>query len=131
MNKKAIGEISTAKILARLLEKGKQVAIPFGDNLRYDLVIIEGNQAIRIQCKTARGNSESFLFRTCSQNPFTAKRRCYKDSVDMFAVYYPRNGKVYLLPIADVLTEDSCTLRLTSAKNKQTKGTRLATMYEF
>lgn len=131
MNTKAVGEITVAKVLSRFVENGEQVALPFGDNQRYDLVLMRGRKALRVQCKTAHGTDEFFAFRTCSQNPFTNKRRDYQKDVELFAVYYPRNGKVYVIPIKDVTTSDSLTLRLTPSKNLQRKKVRLAKDFEY
>jgi hypothetical protein len=54
-NNKTIGERSEAIIMAKLLEVGYGVLMPFGDNRRYDLVIEDADgKFYRIQCKTAR-----------------------------------------------------------------------------
>ncbi len=131
MNTKGVGEVSTAKILARFLEKGEQVLLPFGDNQRYDLVLLRGRKALRVQCKTGFGNAESFSFKTCSQNPFTRVRKNYKHDVEMFAVYYPINGKVYVLPVTSITANDTMTLRLQSSKNSQSKKVNLAQKFEY
>ena len=52
-NHKAIGERSEAFIIAKLIEVGYGVLTPFGDNLRYDLVMEDADGIFyRIQCKT-------------------------------------------------------------------------------
>lgn len=38
-------------ILARLVQAGKMVLVPFGENQRYDLLIDEGDVFVRVQCK--------------------------------------------------------------------------------
>jgi len=54
-NPKSIGERSQAHIIARFLDVGYNILIPYGDNTRYDLVIedADGN-FYRVQCKTGR-----------------------------------------------------------------------------
>lgn len=53
-NKKKLGEQSQAHIIARLLEVGYTVLLPYRDSSRYDLVIEDGDgQFWRVQCKTA------------------------------------------------------------------------------
>ncbi|HIE00663.1 MAG TPA: hypothetical protein EYP59_10300 [Thiotrichaceae bacterium] len=42
-NPKQIGERTEGKILSCLLDHEKMVLLPFGDNLRYDLVVEEKN----------------------------------------------------------------------------------------
>ena len=52
-NHKAIGELSQAYIIARLIEIGYNVLVPYGDNLRYDLIIEDSEGKLqRVQCKT-------------------------------------------------------------------------------
>jgi hypothetical protein len=131
MNSKAVGEISVAKILARFIEKREIVLIPFGDNQRYDLVLMRGKKAMRVQCKTACGTDEYFEFKVCSQNPFTNIKRTYKNDVEIFAVHYPRNGKIYVLPIKEINTTNSLILRLLPSKNCQHKKVRWAKDFEY
>ena len=45
-NHKAIGELSQAYIIARLIEIGYNVLVPYGDNLRYDLIIEDGEEKL-------------------------------------------------------------------------------------
>ena len=52
--KKQLGERSQAHIIARLLDSGYKVLVPYGDSSRYDLVIEDANEQLwRVQCKTA------------------------------------------------------------------------------
>ncbi len=60
-NTKWIGDLSAAKTLSRLLECGYAVSLPFGDNLRYDLVADDGLQLLRVQCKTGRLDSKGSI----------------------------------------------------------------------
>ena len=69
-NKKQLGEQSQAYILARLLELGYTVLIPYGDSSRYDLVIEDAEgHFLSIQCKTAwvEGGDQGYIkFSTAS-----------------------------------------------------------------
>jgi PD-(D/E)XK nuclease superfamily protein len=54
-NNKTTGEQSEAIIMAKFLEVGYGLLMPFGDNRRYDLVIEDTDGIFyRIQCKAAR-----------------------------------------------------------------------------
>ena len=53
-NTKAIGTISESVVLSEFLKAGFPVLLPFGDNLRYDMVIEAGGRFLSVQCKTAR-----------------------------------------------------------------------------
>ena len=53
MNTKNIGNIGEAKALAKFVELGIQVYLPFGDNERSDLIADFGGKLNRIQVKTS------------------------------------------------------------------------------
>lgn len=138
-NPKAVGERSQAYIIARLLEAGYNVLIPYGDNTRYDVVIEDADgQFWRVQCKTGWIESEgAFIeFKTASTYYHTKAgrtehgRRDYRGQIDYFAVYCPDTTKVYLVPISHVDTANAM-LRLLPTKNKQEKNVRWAKDYEL
>ena len=132
MNTKLKGEISEAKILARLLEKGEQVAIPFGDSQRYDLVVIEGERAVRVQCKTGWVKDGRILFKVVSHNPFSYENKGYANDVDVFMVYCFELNKVYLIQASEVTHYKYCVgLRVDKTKNNQTLDVRWAKDYEY
>ena len=126
-NPKAIGERSQAYIMAKLLEVGYNILIPYGDNTRYDLVIEDADgQFWRVQCKTGwiEEDGAYIAFKTASSYYHTKAgrtsygRRDYRGQIDYFAVYCPDTGKVYLVPIDHVGTA-SANLRLLPTANKQ------------
>lgn len=98
MNPKAIGEISEAKVVARLVELGYAVSIPFGNNQRYDLIVDDGTLT-RVQVKTARYKSGCIVMPTASKNGFTGVRSDYTGSIDEFIGYCPENDTCYRVPI--------------------------------
>ena len=51
INPTARGKRSEATILAKLLEAGSSVLIPWGEE-RYDVALDVGGRLVRIQCKT-------------------------------------------------------------------------------
>ena len=65
---KTIGDITQAMVLARLVEAGHEVLLPFSENQRYDLVIDHGDRFTRVQCKTGRLDRGAVVFNTCSVN---------------------------------------------------------------
>ena len=136
-NPKAIGERSEAHIMAKLSEAGYYVLKPFGDNLRYDLVIEDADGHFwRIQCKTGRSNGEyiefaptSLYYHTSAGRTFHGSRN-YKDQIDYFAVYCPENRAVYLIPVSHAGISQM-NLRLVPTKNKQGRGVKWAKNYEL
>ncbi len=136
-NPKAIGERSEAKIIAKLSEVGYDVLKPFGDNLRYDLVIEDADGKFwRIQCKTGRSNGDFIEFRTVSfyyhtrAGRTTNGRKSYLGQIDYFAVYCRETDGVYLIPI-DHVGASQMSLRLVPTKNSQEKNVRWAKDYEL
>jgi hypothetical protein len=139
LNPKAIGERSEAMITAKLLEVGYYVYTHFGDNLRCDLIIEDGDGKFRcIQCKTGwvEHNGAYIAFKTASSYYHTRAgrtshgRRDYRGQIDYFAVYCPDTEKVYLISVDDVVTANAM-LRLLPTKNNQEKGVRWAKDYEL
>jgi len=131
-NTKSIGELGVARTLTRLLESGYAVSLPFGDNLRYDLVVDDAQRLLRVQCKTGRLDDKgSIAFPVCScANHRGLGRRDYHGNVDAFGVYCPETDSVYLVPIGAL---EGCRrearLRVGQARNGQVKRTRMAASF--
>jgi hypothetical protein len=131
---KTIGDRSTLAVMLALHRAGYELLVPFGENCRYDLVIDEGGRFQRVQCKTGRLRSGAVRFKACSTyahhpNP-KLTRRDYMDEIDLFGVYCPETGGVYLVPITEMLLRRHGTLRIEAARNGQSKKIRLAATYE-
>ncbi|MGH3072875.1 MAG: group I intron-associated PD-(D/E)XK endonuclease [Gaiellaceae bacterium] len=132
---KLIGDRTTLAVMLGLRQAGYALLVPFGENTRYDLVVDDGNQLARFQCKTGRLREGAIRFAACSTyahhpNP-TALRRDYKGEVDFFGVYCPETGGVYLVPIGDANVRRQGNLRVTPSRNGQAKGVRFAARYEI
>jgi len=106
-NPKAIGERSQAYIIAKLLDVGYNVLIPYGDNTRYDLVIEDADGKFwRVQCKTGwlENNAAYIEFATASTYYHTRAgrtghgRKDYRGQIDYFAVYCPETKGVIWYP---------------------------------
>lgn len=116
-NPKAIGDKSVGKILSVFLDSDKIVLFPFGDKERYDLVVDENGDFIRVQCKTAQHYHDVFKFSTASTNPYNGKRKSYKGSIDVFAVFLRELNNVYIYN-ADNCPDRECTTRLIECRQK-------------
>lgn len=102
MNTTRCGDISTARILARFLELGYSVLLPWG-SARYDLALDMGDKLIRVQCKTGRLRKGCVMFNTAS-NLYGGRRIGYTGDADLFAVYCPDTELVYTVPVAGAAT---------------------------
>jgi len=122
-------------VMLALRECGYALYLPFGENTRTDLLIEDGRGIWRVQCKTGRLRKGAVVFAVCStyghhRNPRTA-RRSYRGQVDYFAVYCPETKGAYLVPLSDVPTRASATLRVTPTRNGQRRHVRLAAQYQL
>jgi hypothetical protein len=138
-NPKAVGELSQAYIIARLIEVGYGVLTPYGDNLRYDLVIEDADGNLwKVQCKTGwvENDGAYIEFATASTYYHTKAgrtgygRKDYRGQADYFAVYCSDYRKVYLVPVEHVGLVGA-RLRLLPTANNQEKNVRWAKDYEL
>jgi len=132
---KAVGDLTCAIVLARLLAMFDAVLLPFGENQRYDLVAEKNGAFLRVQCKTGRLRNGVIKFPCCSINyehPTPRKgfyARDYRGSADLFGVYCPENDAVYLVPVYEVGRKEGC-LRVDPTKNHQSERIRWAIDFE-
>ncbi len=131
-----IGAVSQAKILAALTLAGKVVLTPCVAVRPYDFVIEDAGQFLRIQCKTGRLFRGAVCFRPhwlrAARRETGWQRRVtdYRGEIDLFAVYCPETDAVYLVPIDMVTTPRVCSLRVTPARNNQSKKIGWAKDYQ-
>ena len=153
-----VGTVSQTMVLARLVELGFEVVLPWNDHLGYDLAYIVNHdethfgffrhtwtEVVRVQVKTARmaklsskaGDERRFSttaieFNTTGQSEWGTKKHGYHDQAEWFGVYSPDTRKVYMIPISEVgKGQTTMTLRLEASTNNQEKGVRWAKDYEL
>lgn len=131
MNSKDVGDISVANIIARLLEFGYVVSVPFGDNLRYDIIVDTGDKLLRVQCKTAwlsRGCLDFNNTSITTKNGRRVSRLYSSNEIDLMLVYSPNFSKIYSVPIG----LKHFKLRVDPTKDgRQRKDINWAKDYEF
>lgn len=116
-------------VLAALIVRGRVVLQPFGDSQRYDLVIDDDGVFTRVQCKTGRLRDGAVRFSTCSNTWHRGGgKQGYAGGADIFAVYCPDNGEIYLVPVGEVGSSEAC-LRIAPPLNGQRSKVRLASDY--
>jgi hypothetical protein len=132
---KAVGDLTCAVVLARLMEVFDTVLLPFGENQRYDLAVEANGSFMRVQCKTGRLRNGVIKFPACSVNyehPIAQRgfyARDYRGAADLFGIYCPENDNVYLVPVGDVGRKEG-SLRVAPAKNNQAERIRWAADFE-
>jgi hypothetical protein len=129
-----VGEVSRWQLIAALSRQGKQVLLPVGDHLRYDLAIDDEGIILRIQCKTGRLRTGAIRFATCSidsrSQPGKCLRRSYRGQVELFGVYCTDNNKCYLVPVGKVGASQG-SLRIDPPRNRQKTRIIWAEDYEI
>lgn len=134
MNSKDIGDISVAKTLFEFSKRGIPTLIPWGDNLRYDLVIELNNYFYKIQVKTANEecNGSIKCYTRSSTNHTTNKKlSTYENDVDYFVFYNQKRDLIAMVPISEIGTNKSISLRIEEPKNNQQKQIKYFSDYSL
>ena len=122
-----IGARAEPEVAYALLAGGWQVYCPrFAAHSRVDLVAVGQASVQRVQCKTARLQTDVLFFRTCSNTKNSP--RSYHGEVDAFGVYSPDLDAAYLVPLSG-LGDRGCYLRIGAPATSQVKGVRYAAEY--
>lgn len=116
------GDLGEAMIMADVLRRGYQVAIPVGEDWRYDLIVLRHAKLERVQCKFTSSDGHAIQVKCRSTNNWVMHKYTAKD-LDWLAVYDKTTDRCYFVP-ASLLGEGRTVihLRLTQAKNGQQKG---------
>jgi PD-(D/E)XK endonuclease len=131
---KTKGDLAELKVAADLVKRGYRIAIPFGEDNDFDLILIRDGQLERVQVKYARSDREVIAVR-CRSHSLTNGRvrqtkRYTSATIDWLAVYDATTGRCFYIPAADLgKGKDLIHLRLTQAKNCQRRGIRFADDY--
>ena len=133
MNSKDKGNIGEAIVLAEFTKRQIQVAIPFGDNARYDLIAEFNGKLNKIQVKYCGQITEnnSFICPCASSTNHTTNKHLstYDNDVDYMAFYLVSIDKLLLVPIERLKGRKTITFRLEPPKNGQTTGINLIEDY--
>jgi hypothetical protein len=131
---KTKGDLAELKVAADLIERGYRVAIPFGEDSDFDLILCRNDQLERVQVKYACSNGEVIPVR-CSSHSLTNGRvrqtkRYTAATIDWLAVYDSTTRRCFYIPAAELGSgKDILHLRLCATKNCQRRGIRFADDY--
>ena len=105
MNSKRIGNIGEAKVLAKFVEMGIPIYIPFGDDEKADLIAEFDGKLNKIQVKTSiksKNGCSIFDLTSSTAHRTNGERRKYLNSeIDYFALYSLDRDKIYLMKVTD------------------------------
>ena len=66
--KKAQGSIGEVMVMAEAIRRGYKVALPFGEDWRYDLIVVRNGRLERVQCKYTKSDGRVVTVRCASMN---------------------------------------------------------------
>ena len=105
MNSKRIGNIGEAKVLAKFVEMGIPIYIPFGDDEKADLIAEFDGKLNKIQVKTSiksKNGCSIFDLTSSTAHRTNGERRKYLNSeIDYFALYSLDRDKIYLIKVTE------------------------------
>lgn len=134
LNLKGKGDLAELMVAADLRRRGFKIAIPFGEDCDFDLVLIREDRLERVQGKYTESNGAVVHVRCRSHSLTKGKVRSTKhytaETIDILAVYDRTSSCCYYVPASELGAGCSILhLRLKPALNKQYIGTRPAERY--
>jgi hypothetical protein len=130
MDTARIGNATEAAVLRAFVERDLHVLIPFGGGQPFDLAVVIGSTGLlRVQCKTARRRGGCLLFNSRTTDHGKGRLR-YDGLADVFGVYSPQTGRVYLVPVVEATTFVT-SLRTEPTRNNQRLHVKWAPDYEI
>ncbi len=130
VEKKRQGSVGEIMIMAEAIRRGYKVAIPWGEDSRYDLIIDRVGRLEKVQCKYTKSNGELIIARCRSCNNWNQlKYSC--DDIDWLAIYDLTSQKCYFIP-SSMLGEgrNQINLRIKAPVNNQLKKVLWARDFE-
>lgn len=123
---KRLGQIAEAAVLRDALERGYRVALPYGEDAPYDLIVERRSKLDRVQCKFVRSDGRVIVVRCRSTNGWRTHHYT-SDEVEWIATYDATTARCYFVP-AEQLGSGRSTihLRLDESRNGQVVGVRYA-----
>lgn len=132
--RKQKGDLAELKVACDLRRRGYGLAIPFGEESDYDLVIDREGTLERVQVKYVESD-EKIVLVSCRSNSLTngkvrRVKRYTNATIDWLAVYDRTTDACYYVPASKLGDgRDMLTLRLSEPRNGQRIGIRFAADY--
>jgi PD-(D/E)XK endonuclease len=131
---KTKGDLAELKVASDLLQRGYRIAIPYGEDHDFDLILCRDDSLERVQVKYTESDGRVVYVRCRSSSLTKGKVRRIKHytarTIEWIAVYDKTTDRCYYLS-ADELGNgrDLLTLRLVPTGNNQRQGIRYAEEY--
>lgn len=134
LNLKAKGDLAELMVATDLRRRGFGIAIPFGEDCDFDLVLVRSDRLQRVQVKYVESDGAVIVVKCFSHSLTNGRIRKTKrytaKTIDLLAVYDRTTDRCYYVPASELGEGRSqIYLRLTPARNGQRIGTRPAEDY--
>ena len=109
-------------VIAEALKRGYKVAIPFGEDWRYDLIVLRKGKLERVQCKFTKSDGKVIIVRCRSVNNWNEIKYNQYD-IDWLSIYDETTQKCYYIPsvMLGVAGRSQINLRIKPSQNNQVK----------
>src|SRR6266550_5496279 len=105
---KTKGDLAELKVATDLLERGYRIAIPYGEDHDFDLILCRGDKLERVQVKHSHSDGAVIAVKCCSHSLTNGRIRHTKrytaTTIDWLAVYDATTGRCFYIPAADLGT---------------------------
>jgi hypothetical protein len=124
------GDLAELMVAADLRRRGYKIALPYGEDWDYDLIIERQGNLERVQVKYCASKGTIVPVK-CYSHSLTngrvkATKRYTAETVDWIAVWDATSGRTYYVPSAVFDGYSQLTLRVTPALNNQSRKIRHA-----
>mgnify|MGYP001291321766 CR=1 FL=1 len=117
MHTKQKGDIGQLIVATDLTRRGWNIAFPYGENIKYDLIAEKNGICRRVQVKAVTPKNGALRVNCRSSNNWSV--RSYKpNDFEVLAAVDLKNQNVYFIP-SDRIKKNLMNLRLSPAKNEQ------------
>lgn len=126
---KAKGDLAELMVATDLLRRGYKVALPYGEDWDYDLILCRGESLERVQVKYTESDGKVITVSCRSHSLTNGKIRATKhytaQTVDWIAVYDRTSDRCYYVPSAELGNGRAMlTLRIAPTLNNQRRRIR-------
>jgi hypothetical protein len=134
LNLKSKGDLAELMVATDLLKRGYKIAIPYGEDWDYDLIVCRKSKLERVQVKYTESDGDVVVVRCRSHSLTNGKvisiKRYTASMIDWLAVYDRTSDACYYVPASELADGRSMLhLRLTPALNGKTTKIRFARDY--
>jgi hypothetical protein len=122
------------KVACDLIGRGYKIALPYGEDWDFDLIVCRSGVLERVQVKHCVAKAGVITVRCTSHSLTNGKVRATKrytpKTIDWLAAYDPSSDGCYYIPAVELADgRSTISLRLTAALNNQKHGIRMAVAY--